>query len=163
MEDDGVIDPNDGALNAAKQNQSLDYPELILSENCDGTNTKTSYRLRVPTGVTYRIEFFKNSTPDSPNGEGEQFIGSQLVTPVSNPQIFTYIYPGLLSPGTHLSATVSTANTSSEFGINTTVISERIAAISYLDTCFDAPINPTFLGGVGGSFHSPIQFPWMVP
>ncbi len=152
FEDDGLVEPNDGALDASKQNQSLDYPELILSENCDGVNTKTSYRIRVPTGVTYRVEFFTNTIPDGTNGEGEQFIGSHIVTPITNPQVFTYTYPGLLSPGTNISATISSENITSEFGTNTTIIAERIAEISYLDTCFGNPINPVILGSSGGNF-----------
>lgn len=152
FENDGLVDPNDGALDATKQNQSLDYPEILFSENCDGLNTKTNYRLRVPTGATYRVEFFKNSSPDLTNGEGETFIGSHTVTAVTNPQVFTYIYPGVLSDGTSISATVSTNNTTSEFGTNVLVIDERIATISYTDTCPGDPLIPIISEDFGGVF-----------
>lgn len=152
LEDDNAIEPNDGLLNATKQNQSLDYPELLFSENCDGLNTKTNYRLRVPTGATYRVEFFKNSSPDLTNGEGEQFIGSQTVTAVTNPQVFTYVYPGVLSDGTSISATVSTNNTTSEFGTNVLVVDERVATISYTDTCPGDPLIPIISEDFGGIF-----------
>ena len=152
FEDDDAVEPNDGALNAAKQNRSLDYPELLFSENCDGTNTKTNYRLSVPTGATYRVEFFKNSSPDLTNGEGEQFIGSQTVTVLTNPQVFTYVYPGVLSDGTSISATVSTNNATSEFGTNVLVIDERVATISYTDTCPGDPLIPIISEDFGGIF-----------
>lgn len=154
IDNNNIVVPNDGLVSSFSNNFGLDYPELVLASNCDPTETKITYQLRVPTGVTYRVEFFSNSSPDATNGEGETFLGFQNVTPTTNPQTFAFDLGIILASSTSISATVTSLSTlsTSEFGTNVLVTGGLAGTITYLDVCFGSVATPTIVGDLGGEF-----------
>lgn len=155
LEDDDLVLPNDGILDASQQNMGLDFPEIASSENCGAGETKTTFDLRVPIGESYRVEFFTTSSPDPTNGEGEIFIDAHTLSVATNPQTFTVSHGIVIAPGSTLSATVtqlSSGNTS-EFGTNVLVAAPLDPSFSYDDICPEETAVPTYLGDTGGTFR----------
>jgi hypothetical protein len=70
------LTPNDAGDSDAGPNDLLNFP-LINTISANGTTTVNySVELDVPANTEgYRIEFFKNTSPDTTNGEGEIFLG----------------------------------------------------------------------------------------
>lgn len=156
LENDNLVLPNDGLMLPGSQNLGIDFPELLKSESCDSIETVTTFQLSVPVGEAYFVEFFEVSTPDPTNGEGEIVIGNTTVTPVANPQTFTFAHGELITPGTILTATVTqlSSNNTSEFGTNVEAkIISGDPSISYADICPGAIALPTFEGDTGGTFR----------
>lgn len=153
---DGTVLPNDGGLDPGEQNVGMDFPEITISENCNDTETITTYTVSVPPVSSYRIEFFSvEAGDDNDHGEGDKFLGYEIITPTTNPQTFHYSHGELLPVGTILSATLTQASSgaTSEFGLNGQVQEMRNPAFSYSDICPGADATPTISGDTGGEFR----------
>lgn len=112
---DGVTNNDELDIDAGA-NDLLNFPQVFAAE-ANGSDTDISYYLDVPTG-DYRIEFFSNDVlDDTGHGEGQTYIGSQLVTSAgTGQQMFTATVSGDSHSNVIATATEINTSTFSGFG-----------------------------------------------
>ncbi len=121
---DGLVLANDGSQGLGN-NTEIDYPEIFEAFWCDGGsgNTGVAFIVRVPTSLTYTVEFFSNPNfADATNGEAEFFIERTTINPTSNPDTLFFNLGTVMGAGATITSTITgPAGNTSEFGPNYTV------------------------------------------
>lgn len=116
------VTPNDNCDSDAGANQLQNFP--MLTQAFSGANTAIHGTLNSLANRTYRVQFFSSPTCDgSGNGEGQTYLGDQLVTTGPNcTNGFVALLPVSVTPGHVVTATATDpANNTSEFSACLTV------------------------------------------
>lgn len=110
------ISLNDGCDGDSGGNQLQNFP--VLAQAYSGVNTAVRGTLNSAANKTFRLQFFASPACDaSGNGEGQVYLGDQLVTTTANcTNGFVALLPGAVTPGSVITATATDpASNTSEF------------------------------------------------
>ncbi|MFK7840818.1 MAG: right-handed parallel beta-helix repeat-containing protein, partial [Sphingorhabdus sp.] len=133
IENDGVT-ANDGNDSDSGANDRLNFPEFVAVEADGNASLAYNFNLDVPAnGLGYRIDFFKNSTPDSSNyGQGEIWLGSTNVSHAGGDLNFSGLLTtnSTINVGDRIAATATRITATgyditSEFNLNGTTVQRQ--------------------------------------
>ncbi len=153
---DDVVLTNDGIFDDANSNYGIDFPEILSSTSCGTGSSKTTFVLNVPISQDYRVEFFRNTSPDPTNGEGEFLLNSETFSVTTKPQTFIFDHGYEIGASISITATVTqlSSNNTSEFAANfITTPPVGDPTISYDDVCPWETATPIYGGDTGGDFR----------
>ena len=166
--DDGIdlgnngLTANDAGDADAGANNLQNFP-VLTSANSNAAGTTIAGTLNSNANTTYRIEFFANrpTVADSPNGEGERYLGFVTVTTdgSGNATISTTLANVWVNSGDRItaSATVDLGGgnygSTSEFAANVTATSTGIIVVDTTSDAYDSGVasGSVTISTLGGS------------
>ncbi|MCD8507981.1 MAG: carboxypeptidase regulatory-like domain-containing protein [Candidatus Pacebacteria bacterium] len=111
------VNLNDMGDDDAGVNDLLNYPVIFSAEESLG-QVEVLYFLDVPEGE-YRIDFFRNASLTGSHGQGQEFLGFEIITHNGNgPQVFTFTYTG--NEGDIISTTATQVSLLTPWGFGAT-------------------------------------------
>lgn len=120
IDGDTEIEENDSLIVVGANNVEIDRPILLDAYSCvPGENTRIGYRLTVPSGADYIMEFFISDGVLSESGDGDSLVGRDTVSVLSMGQQLNSQLDVELSDTDILTATVTQlSGATSEFSEN---------------------------------------------